>query len=754
MAIATPNPDLEPLRDRLSCNFEQIDELFEPCVSDCLRRLGTAVTHRYLDSASRICSLGRGAEPVLIFLEEMPELAESLGADCLEAVAETAWQMSRNANGRSVPAFLQSLGAVGRRLGSLEQLQHYLELVLELMRRTSGSIHGNQNATLPSPGLPHFLQQAPQLLNLLSIQGLRSWLEYGIRNYYDHPERQQDYFALQSSDSRAILQRERQGTLFMDHERELDLTLRALWNNSQHLVPYSEAWDQLRRPQPYYDAHGIRVPDCYEDAGEVSGIDRYRALLAHISAHQRWSQPLVADNYSPFQRLAIELFEDCRVERLAMQRFPGLRRLWLSLHPKPGEGDCNPQVESCIRHRLTCLSYALLNPDHDYRDPDLLEFADRFHQLLERPDHSTAEVASIALSYIARTRRQEDLSAKVHFENTVIDYRDDNRHLWRFIEEGDEEESFEEQRKLPPDEQQSDGLPPRHYPEWDYRSRTYRPDWVSLYESLHPPGNSAEIDSMLARHQGLARQLKQLLDRLKPQQHVRLRYQEEGSELDLDIALRSLIELRSGHNPDPRINMSQKHDGRDIAVTLLLDLSESLNQPLPNGQQTLLQLSQESVALLGWAVDQLGDSFAISGFSSNGRHEVRYQHIKGFGEGWDERVKSRLAAIEAGWSTRMGAPLRHAGNTLASRSAEKKLLLVLTDGEPADIDESDHRLLIEDSRRAVVELERQGIFCYCISLDPRADEYVRDIFGNRYSVIDRVERLPEQLPQLFLSLTR
>ena len=92
------------------------------------------------------------------------------------------------------------------------------------MRRTSSSIHGNQ-ATIPSPGLPEFFAQAPFLVSQLSLGGMKNWVEYGIRNYRTHPERQRDYFSLQSADSRAMLQRERHGTLLADHERQLDLYL-------------------------------------------------------------------------------------------------------------------------------------------------------------------------------------------------------------------------------------------------------------------------------------------------------------------------------------------------------------------------------------------------------------------------------------------------------------------------------------------------------------------------------------------------
>lgn len=344
----------------------------------------------------------------------------------------------------------------------------------------------------------------------------------------------------------------------------------------------------------------------------------------------------------------------------------------------------------------------------------------------------------------------------MHFDDTEIDYRDDNRHLWRFIESGDEEETFEEHRSQNPEE--ITGLPPRHYPEWDYLSQSYRPDWACVYEALHPSGRAADIDALLAKHAGTAKQLKRLLDLLKPQDKVRIRYQEEGSELDLDIALRSLIDFKSGSAPDPRINASHRTNGRSIAVLLLLDLSASLNERAPNSDQTILQLSQEAVSLLAWAVEQLGDPLAIAGFHSNTRFEVRYQHLKGFKEPWGDPVKARLAAMHADYSTRMGAALRHAAHYLGTQTADKKLLLVLTDGEPADIDVADPQSLIEDTRQAVIELDQQGIFTYGISLDARLaaqeDDYIRQIFGQQYTVIDRIDRLPEQLPKLFISLTQ
>ncbi len=736
--------------------FPQVEEVFEDVMAEALVFLSREGLKTYLESASLIGKLGRGVEPMLAFMEEWPAAADLVGEEALPDVMALIQRMQRSPNGRAITPFLQTLAPVSRRLRTREQLQRYLEITLDIMERTTGSIHGH-HTTFPSPGLPDFLTQAPFLLSHLTLNGLKNWVEYGIRNYRTHPERQKDYFTVQSADSRAVLQRERHGTLFMDVERKLDLYLRGLWQTSEQLVPYSTAFDELRKPVPYYDKLGMRIPDVYDDTGageeRVIGLDRYRATLAHMVGHRRWTRPLIADNWSPFQRMAVEFFEDSRIETLLCREYPGLKRIFQTLHPKPVEDACDPETTSCLRHRMAMLSRALLDPDHGYRDADLLTFTERFHALMAQGESNTKDIATLALSYVAKTRRQSDQYAKVHFDDTVVDYRDDNRQMWVFIEESDDEEMFEKEKKRT-DSDEVKGLPPRHYPEWDYKTLTYRPDWVSVYEALHPKGNPADIDRLLEKHSALAKRLKRILDLLKPQDKIRIRYQEEGSELDLDVAIRSLIDFKGGANPDPRINMSHRTDGRNIAVMLLLDLSESLNEKATGSDQTILELSQEAVSLLAWSVEQLGDPFAIAGFHSNTRHDVRYLHIKGYGERWDDDAKGRLAAMQAGYSTRMGAAMRHAAHYLESRPADKKLMLILTDGQPSDIDTHDEQLLIEDTRRAVNELDQKGIFTYCISLDPKADDYVSGIFGRQYTVIDNIQRLPEKLPELFLALTK
>ncbi|MFI4889254.1 MAG: nitric oxide reductase activation protein NorD [Steroidobacterales bacterium] len=751
----------QSLRDRLDCRFDAVDDVFDDCLDEARRKLSARGLDAYLDHARALGKLGRGVEPLLVFLEIWPTVAELAGEASLEPLIQATQAFQKSPNGPAIVPLLQSLGAVARRLRSPELMAQYLALTVHLMRETSISIHGG-HFTDPSPSLPTFLQQAPELVGMVPLEGLRRWMSEGIRLHGNHPQRQIEFFRLTTPDSRALLQRERHGTLLVDAERRLDLTLRCLWGEQVALIPYpvnaQQSGDAAMIALPYAEADGFRLPEVLDDwqgsqpAARLSGLERYRAIVAHLAAHRRWSRPQVADNLSPLQRLAVEFFEDCRVDTLALRCYPGLRATLLQLHPAPAEDACQPERESCLRHRLACLSRALLDEAHGYRDPLLLEYRARFHELLLSGESSTKDMVALAVEWAARSRRQSDQRARMRFADTVVDYRDDNRHLWKFIEAGDEEEAFDERRSTSSVEDAA--LPPRHYPEWDESTHGFRPDWVSVYDHLQPAGDPADIDALLERHAPVARHLKRLLDLLKPQDRTRLRYQEEGTELDLDVAVRAITDWRAGAQPDPRIHMSTRTDGRDIAVLLLVDLSASVNDTVAGTDETVLDVSRAAAALLAWAVSQLGDQLAIAGFHSNTRHEVRYLHIKGFAEAWDDSPKARLAATAGAYSTRMGAALRHAGHLISGRQAEKKLLLVLTDGQPADVDVSDPQHLPADAAHAVRELDAMGLHTHCISLDARADEYVGRIFGTRWTAIDRVEQLPRRLPELFLSLTR
>lgn len=734
--------NLQHYRDKLRCSVTQVDDIFAGCMDEARQVLSERGIDDYLDAASIICNLGRGTELVLIFLEGAPTIAKYCGESVIPEISRMCQMLSRTANGKAINPFLSTLPSIARRLEDVELMRDYFMLIERM-------------ATEGKEGLVGLLEQVEHILHQISIGGLKNWIDYGLRVYHGQSHKMPEFFGLKTPDSHAALQRERHGSLFVDHERRLTMYLGSFWGLELDCHPFSLAFATLRKPRPFIDRQGFHVPDVFDDFNGVRGIDLYRALLAHMAAHKLYTKPFLADNYSQFQQLFVETFEDSRVEALVMRQYPGLRRLFMALHPTPEENAC-PENHSPVRHKLAMLSRALLDPQHPYRDPVLLELVAEFHKRVAADPHDTKIATDLGVEYMARIHTPAFRQPKIWFKDTEVPYRDDNRYLWFFLEDTDDEDDFTSDHSAAnPRERETEGVVfSRHHQEWDYQLQLHRPDWTTVYESVHPAGAARDIDRLLEKNKRLSKQLQRIIDLLKPQQHVRIRYQEDGSELDLDIAVRAMIEQRSGITPDPRINMSHKTDGRDIAVTLLLDLSESINETPPGCNSSIRELSQEAVSLLGWAIEQLGDPFAIAGFASNTRLEVRYLHFKGFDEPWSDTVKARLAAMTGGYSTRMGAAVRHASYYLGHRPNSKKLLLILTDGEPADIDVTDPLHLRADTKKAVEEAHAAGIHTYCISLDPRADEYVADIFGNSYAVIDHVEKLPEQLTRLFVALTK
>jgi nitric oxide reductase NorD protein len=242
---------------------------------------------------------------------------------------------------------------------------------------------------------------------------------------------------------------------------------------------------------------------------------------------------------------------------------------------------------------------------------------------------------------------------------------------------------------------------------------------------------------------------------MQPQGVQRIRKLEDGDEVDINAAIRAMIDIRMGNQPDPRIMMRSVRKVRDISVMVLLDLSESTNDKVAGQEHTVLDLTRQACVLLADAIAKIGDPFAIHGFCSDGRHDVEYYRFKDFNESYHDEAKAKLAGMTGQLSTRMGAAIRHASHYLKQQRSAKKLMLVITDGEPADIDVRDPQYLRQDTKKAVEEAARSGVITYCMSLDPRADQYVSRIFGPRnFMVVDHVERLPEKLPLLYAGLTR
>ncbi|MCX8086517.1 MAG: nitric oxide reductase activation protein NorD, partial [Rhodocyclaceae bacterium] len=564
--------------------------------------------------------------------------------------------------------------------------------------------------------------------------------------------------------------------------------LRALWGRDFFMRPTAGDFDSREGFKPFIADFFLHLPDAYDDWNGIPGLDLYRAAAAHCAAHVVATTARIdADRLSALQQVCVGLFEDARVEALAIRRFPRLKDFWAQFHVAEPKGET-------VGDYLNRIARALLDPAYEDAEP-LVAWA--------REGFANADLATNAVSVelglaLAEEFHKRRLPYSPYRDVQAAPYRDDNRYLWEYEEYTYEQAiaagfaSEQQVRKYVSvsemvnevevetagDDAQEiwvcatelfddDGTTynqregkepvaePRHYDEFDYHIQLARPAWATVLEKRPKFGDLAVVDKIIDEHRKVTQRLKHLLDALQPQGVQRIRKLEEGDEVDINAAIRSLIDIRMGQQPDPRVMMRSVRKTRDIAVLVLLDLSESTNDKVAGQDYTVLELTRAATVLLGEAIHKVGDAFAVHGFYSDGRHNVFYHRYKDFEQPWNEIPKARLAGMEGRFSTRMGAAIRHAGFHLSQVRAAKKLLIVVTDGEPADIDVRDPQYLRFDAKKAVEDVGRLGVIPFCLTLDPRADQYVARIFGQRnYLILDHVERLPERLPQLYAGLTK
>nr|WP_301289633.1 VWA domain-containing protein [Natronocella acetinitrilica] len=177
-----------------------------------------------------------------------------------------------------------------------------------------------------------------------------------------------------------------------------------------------------------------------------------------------------------------------------------------------------------------------------------------------------------------------------------------------------------------------------------------------------------------------------------------------------------------------------------------MDLSKSTDRFVPGSFITVLDLEKKSAGLLVDLIEERGDRIALHGFDSNGRNQVNYTHFKDFQEPFGSGQQALLDARESGLSTRMGGAIRHATALLKREQEEKKILLLITDGAPSDIDIVDDEYLVEDAREAVRDALAQGVQVFCLTLDQQGDGCAHRIFGlRRYLIVDSAEALTSHL---------
>ena len=308
---------------------------------------------------------------------------------------------------------------------------------------------------------------------------------------------------------------------------------------------------------------------------------------------------------------------------------------------------------------------------------------------------------------------------------------------------------------LAPEDADLEALSAEHsYPEWDARRGHYLPAHTRVLASRieADPAHTHPFD---ARSQARIRAVRRQFEALRPSL-VSTPGHLDGDELDTDRAVRAVADLRATGESEGRIWRQTRPLRRDLAVSILLDVSRSTEARVSCAQgvsRQVIEIEREALTALAWGLDACGDSFAIHAFSSLKRGRVFVQEAKGFGEEMGRAVEARIAALKPGFYTRLGAAIRHASADLASQGMHRRLLIVLTDGKPNDLDHYEGRHGIEDSRRAVIEARRAGHAVFGITVDREAKVWFGRIFGpGGYALVPEPDRLTQALPRIYAQI--
>lgn len=341
------------------------------------------------------------------------------------------------------------------------------------------------------------------------------------------------------------------------------------------------------------------------------------------------------------------------------------------------------------------------------------------------PDDNAADAAA-NLEQLALSRDEERVASKVRFDLDLPSAAEDDVVL-------------------------GDGIP---LPEWDYRKGLLREDHVRLQELAASPRDPRAAPVPLPQHlRRTARHLHRQFAALQPGRRW-LKGQVDGSELDVDAVVRAATDRAIGHHPSDQLYLSLEKRERDLACLALADLSLSTDAWI-SSEARVIDVIRDSLLLFGEALSATGDRFALCGFSSVKRSNVRFHRLKDFSQRFDDAARGRIMAIKPGYYTRLGAAIRHATSVLEKQTAARRILLILSDGKPNDLDLYDGRYGIEDTRVAVIEARSRGIVPFCVTIDREGASYLPHLFGpGGYAVIREPDELPARLPMFYAQLTR
>ena len=298
------------------------------------------------------------------------------------------------------------------------------------------------------------------------------------------------------------------------------------------------------------------------------------------------------------------------------------------------------------------------------------------------------------------------------------------------------------------------------YPEWDYLTSAYRPRWTTLHQLWTREGDERVARRLLEGWEEVVQEVTRQFRLLRYQERTWRKRLEWGEEIDIQEAVERCVALRCDLPPSEKLYMEKRRVTREVSALFLVDLSASTSTEIREGAhagETVLRVLLASVAIMASALEQLGDRYAIFGFSGYGKDRVEFLRLKSFDEPLDEGAWKRLGGLKPMKSTRMGPAVRHAHRLLDTENSSLKLLLLLSDGYPQDYDygedRTDREYGLRDTAQALREAEAGHIVPFCVTVDAAGHDYLRRMFPPRgYLVVKSVEDLPRELPKVYLHL--
>ena len=329
-----------------------------------------------------------------------------------------------------------------------------------------------------------------------------------------------------------------------------------------------------------------------------------------------------------------------------------------------------------------------------------------------------------------------------------------------------------------------------YYDEWDFRASDYRPRWCRVGERLGEEGELDYYEDTLRKHHGLVMETRKQFELMRPESFRKMRRLEDGHEIDLDEAIAFHVDKKAGVGPLARIYSRRNKIERDVAVAFLLDMSASTDEEIEKQRQKyeeeeedfqgdpskyfqwlaqrrakqaieppkrIIDLEKESTVLVVEALEAIGDSYGIYGFSGYGRDNVEFHVIKDLEEEFNDRVRKRIDKIDPVRSTRMGPAIRHAIHKLEEYDAKVKILIMVSDGRPQDHgygrDRTEKEYAVHDTKQALNEAKRVGVTPFLITVDKEGHDYLKQMCDDiGYEVVDNIESLPRRLPTLYRHL--